>query len=113
MNIGITDLASLLAFLIAGGLAYYIPGWLEHWDWFQALAATGKQFVAGVLCILPALAAVFVQSLLVQYPMVSAAVDPYIKVALISLNILIAQYKHGATKAALLRAQGHVFKSDK
>lgn len=112
MNIGITDLASLLAFLVAGGLAYYIPGWLDRLDWFRALAATGKQFVAGVLCILPALVAVFAQSLLVQYPMVSAMVDPYIKVALISLNILIAQYKHGATKAALLKAQGSTIRGE-
>lgn len=102
----VTDLASLLAFLAAGGTAFLLPGILEKLDFFNALAPSGKQLTVALTSIVVTLLAVGVQGLLVQYPLVSAQLDPYVKAALITVNILITQYQHGTTKAQAMQARG-------
>jgi hypothetical protein len=101
----VVDLTSLLAYLAAGGAAFFLPGLFDRLGWFQALAPTGKQLTVALTALLITLLAVGVQGLLVQYPLVSAQLDPYVKSALITINILITQFQHGSVKAALMRAQ--------
>jgi len=92
------DLASLLIFLASGGLAYKLPGWLESWDWFQSLASPGKVVSVTVLTLIPTFGALAAQGWLVQHPMVSDAIDPYVRAAIIAINIALTQMFHGAAK---------------
>lgn len=94
------DLASLLIFLASGGLAYKLPGWLESWDWFQSLASPGKVVSVTVLTLIPTFGALAAQGWLVQHPMVSDAIDPYVRAAIIAINIALTQMFHGAAKVS-------------
>lgn len=100
----ITDIASLLAFLAAGGAALYLPSLLDKLEWFNALAPSGKQFTVAAASVAVTLLAVFVQGVLVQYPLISERLDPYVKAALITLNVLLTQYRHGTNNIAAMRA---------
>jgi len=100
----VSDLTSLLIYIISGGASVVASRVLEQFDWFKSLTPNGRMVsVFGVSAVL-ALVAVYVQSITARNPFINDAVDPYVKALLPILNILASQIGHGMQKTQEFRA---------
>jgi len=101
---GVTDLASLLIYIASGATSALLSKAFERWAWFQAQLPSGKQMtVIGASAGL-AMLAVFVQGMVLQRPFINDLVDPYIKILLPFVNLLVTQIVHGSDKAQEVKA---------
>lgn len=100
----VSDLASLLIYVISGGASVVASRVLEQFDWFKSLTPNGRMVsVFGVSAVL-AVVAVAVQSVVAKNPFINDAVDPYVRALLPIVNILAAQIGHGMAKTQEFRA---------
>lgn len=100
----VSDLSSLIIYIISGGASVIASRVLEQFGWFKNLSSNGRMVsVFGVSAVL-ALVAVFAQSVIARNPFINEAVDPYVKALLPIINILAAQIGHGMAKTQMLRA---------
>ncbi len=100
----VSDLQSLIIYIISGGASVVASRALEQFDWFKSLTPNGRMVsVFGVSAVL-ALMAVFVQSIVAHNPFINDAVDPYVKALLPIINILASQIGHGMAQAQRFKA---------
>jgi len=100
----VSDLTSLLIYIVSGGASVIASRVLEQFHWFKNISPNGRMVsVFGVSAVL-ALIAVFLQSIIARNPFINEAVDPYVKALLPIVNILAAQIGHGMAKTQEFRA---------
>ncbi len=97
-----TDTLGILAFLASPALIALVSKQAEGWAWFQAIAPNGKLAAIAAFSALVAMLSFALTQFVTGRPELLGAIDPYVRVALISVNFVVSQATHGSQEARKL-----------